>query len=384
MISAGAARVDITPRSPNVLAGYGARTRPHEGVHDALALRAAWFRGGNGTDAVVMAADLLWFGREAADRITAQLELQFDLPPSRVFLAATHTHAAPVAWGERVNREWLQALVGQAVAAAAIAKTRLRPARIAVGRGRSEIGVNRRERLEDGTVVLGRNPGGPCDRELVAVRVEDTEGYPITELAGFACHGVVMSQDNHEVSGDWPGRTARGIERRHAGAPFLLLQGGAGNVNPRIGPQGSFNAVEELGAECEADWFKAAERAAACDDRDDAVAAATATVELARKGRGQGFATVSLHGLRLGPLRLAGFPGEVFSETAMAVKRAAGEQPVLVCSYAAGGDEGYLPVREAYATGGYEVDVTPYADTAEARVREALGELVARLGAGGG
>jgi outer membrane receptor protein involved in Fe transport len=37
-----------------------------------------------------------------------------------------------------------------------------------------------------------------------------------------------------------------------------LLQGGAGNVNPRVGPQGSFGPVDELGGEFESDWFSAA------------------------------------------------------------------------------------------------------------------------------
>lgn len=371
--------MDISPRTPCFLAGYGARNKPHESVHDPIALRALWVRGRNGRDVVILSADILWFGREAAERITAQLELQFDLPPAHVFMAGTHTHSAPVAWGDRVNREWLQGLVSQAVAAAAIAKTRLRPARIAVGRGRSDIGINRRERLDDGTIILGKNPGGPCDRELIAVTIEDTEGYAVAGLANFACHGVVMSQNNYGLSADWPGRAARGIERRNAGAPFLFLQGGSGNVNPRVGPQDAFGPVEELGSEFEADWFKAAESAVWQDETDDVVTGATVTMELPRKGRGEGFAPVVAHGLRVGPLRLGGFPGEVFSESSMALKRQAGELPVLICSYVAGGDDGYVPVREAYATGGYEVDVTPYADTAEGRMREALGLLVGGL-----
>jgi len=379
LIQAGAARVDITPRTPSFLAGYGARNKPHESVHDPLALRALWVRGGNGKDAVILSADILWFGREAAERIAAQLELQFDLPPANVFMAGTHTHSAPVAWGERVNREWLQCLVSQAVAAAAIARTRLRPVRIAVGRGKSDIGINRRERLDDGTIILGKNPGGPCDRELIAVTFEDAEGYAVAELANFACHGVVMSQNNYELSADWPGRAARGIERRHAGAPFLFLQGGSGNVNPRVGPQDSFGPVEELGAEFEADWFAAAASAKRQEDGEDGVMAATATVELPKKARGQGFVPVVLRALSVGPLRIAGFPGEVFSESTMALKRTTGERPVMICSYVAGGDDGYVPVREAYATGGYEVDVTPYADTAEGRMREAFSGLLAGL-----
>lgn len=50
-----------------------------------------------------------------------------------------------------------------------------------------------------------------------------------------------------------------------------------------------------------------------------------------------------------------------------------------VISYTAGGDGGYVPVAEAYDTGGYEVRVAPYAETAEAVLRQGFLDLTDAL-----
>ena len=78
-------------------------------------------------------------------------------------------------------------------------------------------------------------------------------------------------------------------------------------------------------------------------------------------------------------MRIIGFPGEVFSETAMAVKEAFPDSAVMVNSYTTGGHAGYVPVREAYDTGGYEVRVSPYSEDAEDVLRKAFVDLVAAL-----
>jgi hypothetical protein len=86
---------------------------------------------------------------------------------------------------------------------------------------------------------------------------------------------------------------------------------------------------------------------------------------------------VVLKGLRIGPLVIVGFPGEMFSETVMAVKGAFPGRAVLACSYSEDSLKGYLPVKEAYAEGGYEIGASPYASGAEAIVRQELIRLVA-------
>lgn len=371
----GAARRDITPRVPCRLAGYAARNKPHEGIHAPLSLRALYARGEDGTQAVLISADLIWFGGIAAPEVRGAVGKELGVPESHVLVAGTHTHSAP----DGGNAQYLATVAAQALAAAALAKDRARPGRLSVARGKSGIGVNRRERRRGGKIVLGRNPDGPIDREIVAVAADGMDGRPIARLANFACHGVVLSQENYQVSGDWPGLAAAAIERRMDGAPFLFFNGGCGNVNPRVGPQEEFGPVAAIADEFVGDYLDAAGRFTAVTEEEPAVFGGTGHVEPARKDGSGGGDRVPVHGIRLGGVRLVGFPGEIFSETTMAVKVAHPGKTVMVAGYVNDSESGYVPVREAYAEGGYEVDTSRFDENAEEIVRAGLIGLAGNL-----
>jgi hypothetical protein len=81
--------------------------------------------------------------------------------------------------------------------------------------------------------------------------------------------------------------------------------------------------------------------------------------------------------LKLGPVLVAALPGEFFADFGRQVKAAAPEHPVLVAGWT-NDNLGYFPTRDAYAQGGYEVEIAyryygyPAAWSAES------GEAVAR------
>ena len=365
---AGAARIEITPRAPQFLAGYGARNHPSEGVHDPLNLRALYLRDSRGTEAAVVSGDILWFGRWMPGRIRELVRGHLGIPRERLLLFCVHDHSAP---GFRYDnpefKEWSEAVAGKVLAAVALAKTRAAPAGFRLARGRSGIGINRREKRPDGRIVLGKNPGGPIDRELVALAVMAGR-KPSAFIANFACHGVVLGQESYLVSGDWPGNASRLVEKR-TGTPLLILNGGCGNVNSRIGPQNSFGPVNLLAAEFARDFRRTIRRAAARPG--GTITGHEKAIRLPAK-KGKKTLRVVLKGLRAGPLLILGYPGEMFSETAMAVKAAFPGRAVMVCSYAEESLSGYIPVREAYPEGGYEVDSSPYAPGGEAVLRHEL------------
>jgi len=380
---AGAARVEITPHAPQFLAGYGARNHPSVGVHDPLNLRALYFRDLPGTEAAVVSGDILWFGRWMPGRIRELVREHLGIPHERLLLFCVHDHSAPGFRNDHGEfREWSEAVAGKVLAAIALAKLRAAPAAFRLARGRSGIGINRREKRPDGRIVLGKNPGGPIDRELVALAV--TVGRkPAAFVANFACHGVVLGQENYLVSGDWPGNASRLVEKGAGargsgasatsplcgGAPLLILNGGCGNVNSRIGPQNSFGPVNLLAAEFARDFRRTIRLSKPLPG--GTIAGRERAIRLPAKKRKKTLRVV-LKGLRAGPLIILGYPGEMFSETAMAVKAAFPGRAVMVCSYAEESLSGYIPVREAYPEGGYEVDSSPYAPGGEAVLRREL------------
>jgi len=372
-LTIGAARVDITPRVPCRLAGYAARNRPHDGVHVPLSLRALYSRSDDGAEAVLISADIIWFGGIVAPEVRESVRRELGIPETNVLLAGTHTHSAP----DDGNRQYLATVAAQAISAAALARERARPAKLALARGESRIGINRRERQKDGSIHLGRNPDGPVDREMIMVAADGMDGKPIARLANFACHGVVLSQNNYQISGDWPGLSALAIERRNAGAPFLFFNGGCGNVNPKVGPQEGFAQVAEIADEFVGDFVDACKRMKPLPD-DARIAGRSAAIELPRKEDAGAEATATVYGLRLGGLRIVGFPGEIFSETTIAVKQAV-DGDVMVAGYVNDSESGYIPVAEAYAEGGYEVGASKFAAGAEEKVRRGLAALAGDL-----
>jgi len=268
------------------------------------------------------------------------------------------------------------------VAAAALAKTRLQPATLRIGRGESHIGMNRREVMPSGEIKLGHNPDGPADHEVIVAALDGANGKPIARVCNYACHGVVMGQRNYQLSGDWMGHAAAAIEKDLDGGAFLYLNGGTANIDPRVRVQESFEPVEALGQEFVGDVKAACETLAEVEG--EAAGGAMQMIEMPRKLRdveaGMGKTRpISVRGIQIGALRIVGFPGEVFTETAMGVKAESAHAQTMVCSYTCGGSGGYVPVAEAYETGGYEVRASPYAEGADTVLREGFLSLLKAL-----
>ncbi len=117
------------------------------------------------------------------------------------------------------------------VSAAVEAARRTRPARLGFGRTVAEgITVNRRQRVEDGT-ILGWNPDEECDRDVAVIRVDDEAGGAICTVVAFASHPVVIGPDVPEASSDFVGPLRERV-REWTGGECVFLQGCAGNIVP--------------------------------------------------------------------------------------------------------------------------------------------------------
>ena len=120
ILRAGVAKTDITPTKPVMLAGYGSRKDLSQGVHDPLSARVVAFEQ-DGKRLVLVSTDLLGFYGGTAESVRKAILDACRLQPSELFLAAIHTHAAPVVTlqSEKVhanNVEYLKTLETQLVA----------------------------------------------------------------------------------------------------------------------------------------------------------------------------------------------------------------------------------------------------------------------------
>ena len=246
---AGVSRRIITPPKGIFLIGYGDRTKGNLGVHDDLTATALVLDDGT-TRLAIVALDILTINEFIVDRVRARLT------PTEVLLCCSHTHSGPIAFADdrspRKDREYIDSLVDKIVEAVWQAQSNLKPARMEYSSGEANVGINRREKMPDGHVEIGRNPGGARDKSVQVVSVfaltpppsslRDTppifaenggsrRGVRVATIVNYACHGTVLGPDNLLVSADWVGAMRQKVESELGGLT-LFLQGAAANINP--------------------------------------------------------------------------------------------------------------------------------------------------------
>lgn len=416
-MNVGVSKLDITPQSPVDLVGFRSREQPMTGVRDPLYARTLVFDNGE-TRAALCVVDLLGVGRETLDRIREQAGEAHGIAPKDVHVAGTHTHCGPAAVRLRatgeIDADYVDFLSQRILQSIDVATHGLRPARFLVARRNVELAVDRRMHWAD---VGDRGP--ELDPELLALCIVDPENdEPFAVMLNYACHGVVMS--DRRVSADWPGAACAALEAVSGPEMTpLTLVGASANLNPT--ERGAPEALRRAGRALAAAAVEAPRRPVEGGDMnlletrtrvyalryqawDEARTVAFLEAEKERLNSGEvdypdrrdwaqdrladvrrGEAPVSkdieLNVLAVGPMRVAFLPFETFTETGLAVKRAApGRTLVASC---ADGLYGYLPIQSAYDEGGYEVvsahifyDHLPHEPGAAEEIAEILAEMV--------
>ncbi len=410
-IRAGVAIHDITPPPGTPMSGFAARTEPATGVRDPLTIRALAV-----DDTVLVTVDVVGLNEGLCETVRRRCAVAV----THVVVHATHTHSGPSCTpgrlGDEADEAWLDDLLTACVETIDRAVAAREPVRIKAGYGDDpDVARNR------------RRSGGPVDRALPVVRFDRPDGSALAILTAYACHPVVLGADNTLFSGDYPAEVRHQLERE-LGGTALFATGCAGDANTGHFPSDSFAAVSSR-----ARTFEERDRVGAVVARavanahlsmgDEYVAGASTTVPLTidlpdrtqvqqdaqrwtARAESADAGTVALltawtrwandlpvdppnswEGsvtvLRWGPAVLVALPGEPFAGIGMQIRHELerrGVGVVLVIGYA-NGTPGYVPTRDEYDHGGYEVDDAhryygmpgPFArDSAERLIESAL------------
>lgn len=394
-IKAGTGQRIITPRIGSKLVGYFGRPDGAKGVHDDLHARALVLDNGENIIAICC-VELLWLWGTMVEEIRQIVTQQTGIPQENILVCCTHTHAGAA---PHTTQDWDTPLVSLIASAIIAAYESRQPACIGFGFGQLfGYNINRR--------WLNR----PADPSVGIIRVDTVEGKPLAVLGNYACHAVVMGYDNYWISGDWPGYSSRLLEAE-LGCAAMFSQGGAGDVNPLtetvrqrlaaahpVGTIGDLTSyygeyrkddpstwnIEDRGGgtflECEtlARAYNAevlrvyhsikTESTVPLWRETVTVNAAVDADEPKPEGlpeelRGyvpefkDGYLPAEIMLVGIGPAVLVTQPGEVFSETAVELRKTCQQMgygfPWLV-SYA-NGSYAYLPPENAFDEGGYEV-----------------------------
>ncbi len=234
---AGVGRRCINP-PPNIAhGGWGAQKHEQaEGIDMDLWVTVLALSDGK-TKTLVLDVDIQILTNQRADEIRKNVSAVTGIPFENIRAAATHTHSGPVpykSWiekGYEMVQPWFENVARWSAEAAQEALNDLQPVEVRAGRGECHINSNRRTTAPDGKLFLGVNPDGPCDHEVLVVRLDSEKCKPLAVLANFACHATIMGPPCRLITPDFPGAMKRVVEQA-VGGKCLFFQGAAGDQGP--------------------------------------------------------------------------------------------------------------------------------------------------------
>lgn len=404
----GAAQVDITPPNGTPMAGYYA-FRAVAGTLDPIFAKAIVVEQG-GTHAAMVAIDLSGTTRPIVEAARRAVQEQCGIEGDHVMISATHTHTGPqLARGSLMDDitkansppglSYMQALPGYIAQAVKEAKAKLAPAQPSIAMGKAEgISFNRRV-LRDGVAEAiwqpkkidpsKERPAGPIDSE-VGILVFQNEGKPIASYLNFAMHPTSVG-GGVKISADYPGVFSRLVAERHApGMICLFANGCCGNINHGDYITGRRRSTLELGTAL-ADATTAVwpelkpmstykprirseqvtlERRSVSDEqlaKAKNIASRMMTEKLGTVPMAEAVCVLESVAKKDQPLlaevqvisfsddlAIVSLPGEIFVELGLALKKASPFKHTLIAELA-NGSIGYVPNRDAYPQGNYEI-----------------------------
>ncbi len=437
----GVAKAIITPPLGAPLVGYFT-PRPNVGVLDDLYVRAMLFEQ-DGLISGVVTFDLCFLSTQLIKNIRKYLDQFDCSYSDNLIFNATHTHTGPYVdefFGAPADEEYLNFLASTAATTIFLAQRNLAESQLLGTRiDGNPCAFNRRYFMKDGKVLTNpgflnpniERPEGPVDNDFTLLAVKRDDKY-VALMVNLVNHTDTIGGDY--VSSDWPGRMEREIQTLMGyDVPVFTLIGCSGNINHfdvsndidqtsyaeacRIGRlygKMAFEALDKL--EVIADGkMRVKNEPIVIPFRDNLteadVAAAQATIdrigdkcdcaamtseELASgdgpvakffaeqmilyyknsAGKKRSFDMVSI---KLGDaVDFVTLPGEPFTEIGMAIKAASKAKFKLVVALAMG-ECGYIPLKECFDRGGYEIlpvdGGSPREDTAERLTAKAI-ELI--------
>lgn len=370
---AGAAAVDISPREPVWIAGYGP-ARTSRGIHDPLYARALVLARGE-LQVAIVAVDLIGIQREEILRIQEKID-SFD--PRHVLIVSTHNHNGPDTlglWGyppfiSGLEEEYLEEVVTEGILSAlAQARDNLQPAELLAGSALVE---------PEGILKNLRRPG-LVDAELGVILVRNSASREtISTVIALGSHPECLGRDNTQITADFPAWTIAKVEKSARGVGIFVPGALGGLVTPdseHASPEGEWAEAKRVGHRVADATLEVLRSLSSSGDsvpppkirvwhspmflpnENFAYNVVRWMGMLDRTMYDGGHILTEVNLWEIGGLRIVTIPGEITPDLGLRIKAACGGDPTILVGLA--NDElGYLVPEEDYALSIYDYERT--------------------------
>jgi neutral ceramidase len=241
---AGWAEVEITPRLGIGLGGRGGPETVAKNILDPLFAEVLYLKDAKGTGFVLVSFDLVALPHDLSDRIRTDIVNELGVEWNLVVLNASHTHSGPymirslmagVGPAPQIEIDYFKSLEDKIISATCSAAKSLKPVKVEVFQGTSDVGINRRGKNKQGNRGILPDPKGPFDDKVWVMKLTPDTG-PSAVIFSYACHPVIVyGYANAAISADFPGVTRNALRESLGNKTHVqFVQGFAGNVRPRV------------------------------------------------------------------------------------------------------------------------------------------------------
>lgn len=366
-LRAGYADCDVTPGRDVSLCGYAFRqsnlTPGNAGPRDPIMVRVLALRD-HLEAAALISVDVAFIPTDVCRRARRTVADRLETDPSRVILAATHTHSGPMLFSSKDSSEnpgapaarYTEKLFTNIVETAVRAAALTYPVSVAVQEAPLGLGYTRLVETDRGTLncwepqQFPRRPPAPAtDSTCSVLSLRQVNGPRHYLLWSTPFHPVVLGKTSRLVSADYPGNACRMINETLPGARSIFVLGACGETQPWIATQENPDAVDTVAraaASFVALLSHGTERVSA-PDSGPLLKTVADTLEV-------GDMEIDLAIWKMGQVTVVASSIELFGELALRLRRKIGGKVILATC--ANGTTCYLPPAGAFDKGGYEVD----------------------------
>jgi neutral ceramidase len=412
-IKAAKGRVPITPPKGTPMAGNVRLDNKSRGVHDDLFCNILILTD-DSTKVCLLGFDLVALEYHTCNDIKARIEKTSGIPSSNIVIWVTHTHSGPDTGmpmyqgnEDAITKAYVENMIAKVASGVEGINQSFEEVTLKKGITKvTDLSFNRRLVKKDGSVVMNfetfnlsdiTGTTGPIDEELITLSAWDKSGNLFALLVNFTLHPAILVGYKWLISRDFIHYLDEYILEKYGNQAVTLFANGAeGNINhldyrdpdqlrsfeetERIGKklgtyvtdsinnssvlEGKIRFVSEKVTipfrkitEEEKKWADMVlERDKdLAEDMFDGIPDKTyARMIKGMLVRPDKECETVLQGMAVHNFALVTFPGEVYVEFGLEVKKLSPYKPTMVIGLA-NSMVGYIPKKEAFAQGGYEV-----------------------------